>query len=141
MARPTKLDDLRAKRIVDALRDGHSFAAAARAGGITENTLADWRQRGADGDPEFSGFLRRVNEATQEAENRAVQVIKSAMLGDDAKLAHDAAWRWLRTRRPLEWLEPKGATEQETSKTDSDAQDEIATLESILAAAKSRRAG
>lgn len=139
MARPTKLDDLRAKRIIDALRDGHSFAAAARAGGIAENTLAEWRQRGADGDPEFSGFSRRANEASQEAESRAVRVIRSAMESEDLKLAHDAAWRWLRTRRPLEWLEPKGATEQETSRA-ADEQDEIAVLESVLAAAKSRKA-
>ena len=140
MARPTKYDDLRAKRIVDALKDGHSFAGAARAGGITENTLADWRQRGADGEPEFSGFLRRVEEASQEAEARAVKVIKACMLqSDDLKLAHDAAWKWLRTRHPLEWLEPKGAPEQDAKADGEDLS--IDVLESVLAAAKSRKAG
>jgi HPt (histidine-containing phosphotransfer) domain-containing protein len=138
VARPTKLDDLRAKRILDALRDGHSFAGAARSAGIDESTLYDWRRRGADGEPEFSGFSSRVEAACHEAETRCIQVLKSALTGDDAKLAVDTAWKWLRTRRPAEWLEPKVATEQETSRSDGEDLS-IDVLESVLAAALSRK--
>ena len=108
MARETKLDDLRSKRICDALRKGHSYAAAARAGGIDESTLHDWRRRGRDGEPLFSEFSERVDRADQEAEDRCVEVLQSALLGDDAKLATDTAWKWLARRRSLQWAEQKG---------------------------------
>jgi transposase-like protein len=118
MARETKLDDLRSKRICDALRKGHSFAAAARAGGIDESTLHDWRSRGRSGEEPFAEFSKRVDAADQEAEDRAVQVLQNAMTGDDQRLAADTAWKWLARRRPVQWAEQKGEpppTEDEVS--------------------------
>lgn len=108
MARETKLDDLRSKRICDALRKGHSFAAAARAGGIDESTLHDWRKRGRDGEEPYSEFSKRVDAADQEAEDRAVTVLQNAMGGEDMRLAADTAWKWLARRRPAQWQEQKG---------------------------------
>jgi transposase len=113
MARDTKLDDLRSKRICDALRKGHSFAAAARAGGIDESTLHDWRKRGREGEEPYAEFSKRVDAADQEAEDRAVTVLRSAMDGEDLRLATDTAWKWLARRRPREWMEQK-ADEQLT---------------------------
>jgi hypothetical protein len=103
VARDTKLDDLVERRICDALRLGHSYAAAARAGGIDESTLHDWRKRGREGEPRFSEFSKRV-----EAEERCIQVLHDAIAGDDAKLATDTAWKWLARRRPVQWAETKG---------------------------------
>jgi transposase-like protein len=100
MARDTKLDDLRSKRICDALRKGHSFAAAARAGGIDESTLHDWRKRGREGEEPYAEFSKRVDAADQEAEDRAVTVLRSAMDGEDLRLATDTAWKWLARLRP-----------------------------------------
>lgn len=107
MSRPTKLDDLVEKRICDALRAGHSYAAAARAAGITESCLHEWRQRGRAGEPRYSEFVERTDRADQEAEDRCVQVLRSALEGDDMKLATDTAWKWLARRRPNEWQERK----------------------------------
>lgn len=108
MAAPTKLDDLRAKRICDALRAGHSYAAAARAGGIDETTLHDWRRRGRAGEEPYAQFSQRVDAADQEAEERCIQVLRNAMEGDDLRLAADTAWKWLARRRPTTWAEQKG---------------------------------
>lgn len=108
MARETKLDDLVEKRICDALREGHSYAAAARAGGVDEHTVHNWRARGRAGDERFVQFLQRVERADQEAEDRCIQVLKSAITGDDPKLATDTAKWWLGRRRPAQWAELKG---------------------------------
>ncbi len=105
---PTKLDDLRSKRICDALKAGHSFAAAARAGGIDETTLHNWRTRGAAGEEPFFRFFQRIEEAGQIAEDRCVQALRNALEGDDPRLAADTAWKWLARRRPVEWQEQKG---------------------------------
>lgn len=107
MGRTTKLDDLREKRICDALRDGHSYAAAASAGGVDEATLHRWRQLGRDGDEQYREFYERVQRADREAEDRAVQVLKSAMGGEDMRLATDTAWKWLARRRAAQWQESK----------------------------------
>lgn len=114
MARETELDDLIEKRICDALRKGHSYAAAARAGGIGETTLHEWVSRGRGTHPtretneRYAKFAKRVNEADQEAEDRCVQVLQDALLGDDKKLATDTAWKWLARRRSVQWAEQKG---------------------------------
>lgn len=108
MARETKLDDLRSKRICDALRKGHSNAAAAKAGGIDEKTLYNWLARGRSGEEPFLQFLQRFDAAETEAEDRAVQVLRDAMMGEDMRLAADTAWKWLARRRPVQWAEQKG---------------------------------
>lgn len=118
VARETKLDDLRSKRICDALKKGHSFAAAAQAGGIDESTLHDWRKRGRDGEEPYAEFSKRVDAADAEAEDRAVQVLQNALMGDDMKLAADTAWKWLARRRPAQWAEQKG----EPPPTDAEVQ-------------------
>ena len=141
MGRPSKLDDLRAKRIVDALKAGHSFAAAARAGGVDEGTLHDWRKRGAAGEAEYSRFHQRVEEACQEAEDRCVQVLRSALEGEDLKLATDTAWKWLSRRRPVEWAEQKGEPKSELVLAADAGGEDLAVVESVLAALKSRKAG
>lgn len=103
MARETKLDDLRSKRICDALKAGHSYAAAARAGGVDENTIHNWIARGRAGEQPFLGFLGRVEAANQEAEDRAVRVLTSKFDSDDERIALNAAQWWLERRRPADW--------------------------------------
>jgi hypothetical protein len=121
------------------VRDGHSYAAAARAGRIAENTLHNWLARGRDGDPDYMGFLRRVEEADHEAEHRCVTVLKSALEGDDKKLATDTAWKWLARRRPAQWGEKP--TETKGTGADDQALDDLEVTRSVLAALESRKAG
>ena len=124
--------------MLDAVRAGHSYAAAARAGNIAENTLHNWLARGRDDDPDYVGFLRRFEEADQEAENRAVTVLRNAMEGDDAKLAADTAWKWLARRRPAQWSEKPVEAKADV---DDQAGDDIELARSVLAALESRKAG
>ena len=113
MGRGTLLDDLVAKRICDALRDGHSYADAARHAGIGEDTLGEWLRRGRGLHPKrpenelYARFARKVDEAEHEAADRCIQVIKSNLLSDDRKTAQAAAQWWLQRRRPAQWQEQK----------------------------------
>lgn len=83
--------------------------------------------------------MRRFDEADDEAENRAVTVLRTAMEGDDAKLATDTAWRWLARRRPLQWSEKP--IETKAGGSDEQSVDDIAVTRSVLAALESRKAG
>jgi transposase-like protein len=141
MGRETKLDDLREKRICDALKAGHSYASAARAGGVDEATLHRWRQLGRDGDARYREFCERVDRADREAEDRCIQVLRNALEGEDPKLATDTAWKWLERRRPADWAAKRA--EQVIAQTDGEQQaedDEQVTL-SVLAAIRSRKVG
>ncbi len=119
MGRETLLDDLVTKRICDALRDGHSYADAARHGGIGEHTLYEWLARGRGthatrpADERYAKFARQVDAAEHEAADRCIQVIKSNLLSDDRKTAQAAAQWWLQRRRSAQWQESK-ADEQLT---------------------------
>jgi transposase-like protein len=139
--RPTKLDDLRAKRIIDALKAGHSFGAAARAGGIDEGTLHQWRRRGLSGHRDFARFYERVEEACQIAEDRCVQVLRSALEGEDLKLATDTAWKWLARRRAAEWAEQKGEPKADPGTQHEATGEDLAVVESVRAALLSRKTG
>jgi transposase-like protein len=105
MSRPTKLDDLIEKRICDALSRGHSWAAAARAGGIDERTLHRWRAEGRedDAEPRIRQFCQRVEAADYVAESRAIEVLTSKFDSPDERVALTAAQWWLERRRPADW--------------------------------------
>jgi hypothetical protein len=108
MARETKLDDLVEKRICDALSRGHSWAAAARAGGISEACIHEWRQRGRSGEPRFVEFLERVDRAEHVAEARAIEVLTSKFDSPDESVSLRAAQWWLERRRAEDWGAKKG---------------------------------
>ena len=116
MGRDTKLDDLVEKRICDALKAGHSYAAAARAGGIGERTLHEWIQRGsgthptrADSEDErYAQFAQRVERAEYEAEDLVVGILRSKVLCENDRVALDAAKFWLERRRAEDWGPKKG---------------------------------
>ena len=107
MARDTKLDDLRSKRICDALRQGHSYATAARAGGISEASLYAWLERGRQGEQPYLEFLEKFDRADHEAEERAVRVLISKFDSDDDRVAMQAAQWWLTRRRAAQWGDQK----------------------------------
>lgn len=127
MARKTMLDDLRAKRICDAIRMGHAPDDAARAGGIAQNTLHEWLARGRGTDPDrddpegiYAKFAAKYDEAELEASNLCVEVLQSALVGPDRKLAVSTAQWWLERRRPKEWGKPKDEPTEDLTKLPSD---------------------
>lgn len=141
LGRARKLDDLVSKRIVDAVRDGHSYAAAARAGGIDEATLHRWRALGREEDAEtlYRKFCERVDAADQEAEERCVAVLKEALTGADKKLAVETAWKWLARRRPAQWSEKP--VEVGASNDSEQTADDLDVARAVVSALESRKAG
>jgi len=102
--RPTKLDDLTAKRIVDALEAGNSRLCAAQTAGISYSTLKSWLANGRRGDPEYLAFLSRVERAESKIERELVTVVVTAAK-DDPKLALE----WLSRRRRATWARQDNA--------------------------------
>ena len=113
MARPTKLNPETHAKIVQAIRDGNYLADAARAAGISRDTVHAWKRRGKaertrlDADPtatplESEAAYLAFSDAEQAAEAEAtveiVQAWRSAAMTD-----WRAAMEWLARRHPEEW--------------------------------------
>jgi len=95
MARPTKLDDVRAQKILQCIRSGGSRASAAGLAGINPATLTDWMARGKSGEAPFDAFYAGIKAADAHAEQEMVGIVREA-----AKMGtwQAAAW-WLERRR------------------------------------------
>jgi hypothetical protein len=135
--RPTKLDDLVAKRIVDAVRLGAPWYLAAEAGGVGRSTLKQWKARGADGEEPYAAFLARLKSAEAEGAVGALRVIQKA--------AENGVWTasaWLLERRY-----PKSFGRRERSAVPTTppiaphivSDDDVELLEGLAAAARSAR--
>lgn len=135
MGRPTKLDDLRAKRIVDAVAEGASRTVAAAKGGIDRSTLLGWLARGRDGEAPYDDFLLRVKKAEAEAEEAMVVCVRMAAMNPKNWTA--AAW-WLERCRPLDYAKREPTREEESGRAEAEADEDLPMLESLLAAAKSK---
>jgi transposase len=99
MARPTKLSPEVRERVVNAVRAGNYFEAAARAAGISESTLYRWLERGAEEKRGvYRDFREAVRRAEAESEVHAVAVIRRAM-SDDWR----AALALIERRHPERW--------------------------------------
>lgn len=137
MGRPTLLDDLRAKRIVDAIAKGLSRTAAAAKGGVSRSSLMDWLARGRDGEQPYADFLHRVKKAEADAEEAMVECVRTAAL--EPKHWTAAAW-WLERARPAEWAKREPTPEQETQRAEGGGAD-LDVARSVVAALESRKAG
>lgn len=96
--RPTDCTPEVVRRICEALRMGCTRDAAAAAGLISRQTLANWLNRGADGVEPYLGFVEQVQRAEDEAEQILLATIQ-AQAPQDWKAA---AWI-LERRRPQQW--------------------------------------
>lgn len=99
MANTTKLNDITAKRVCDAIGAGCSRPAAAAAARIGTSTLYDWLGRGRRGEPGFAEFLEQVKKAESDVELEAVGIVRNA--------ATKGTWQaaaWLLERKfPKRW--------------------------------------
>jgi transposase len=136
VGRPTLLDDIRAKRIVDAVADGLSRTAAAAKGGVSRATFLDWLARGRDGEAPYADFLDRVKVAEAKAEEVMVSAIRTAGLEPSKWQA--AAW-WLERARPADWAKREPTQEQEQQRAETGAAD-LDVAKSVVAALESRKA-
>lgn len=97
MGRPTKLDDITAERIAEAISAGQTWKLAAQYAGISERTLHDWRERGEEGDEPYASFLQRLKRAEGVAALESIREIRTGALQWQAR-----AW-FLERRFPEEW--------------------------------------
>lgn len=74
MPRPTKLDPVREKAAIDAVRLGATNRLAAARAGVDETTFSRWQGRNA-------GFAAAIAGARADAEMLAVGVVRQAMIG------------------------------------------------------------
>jgi hypothetical protein len=92
MARPTKYEPTRVKRITDALTAGNTRRAASAYGGVSEDTFTRWLTR-------YPAFAEAVQEAEARAEvNHVANIARAAQNGTWTA----SAW-WLERRRPTTW--------------------------------------
>jgi transposase-like protein len=125
--RRTLLDDLVTKRICDALREGHTYKSAARAGGINADTLHEWYERGTredaprgDEDGRYARFAQAVDLAEGEALKRALGAITALFSSENDKVRFEAAKWWLSTRLRDEWGAPKEAVGEPMTPEEAD---------------------
>ena len=98
--RPTLLDDHARTILLEAVRNGHRLANAARLAGVAPETLAEWLRRGRGQDvrpatPVYERLVAEVELAQAEAEQRVLQVVIDAMPRDPRL----AVW-WLENAHP-----------------------------------------
>lgn len=97
----------------------------------------DWIARGKEGEEPFAQFLHRVEEAEAQAElcvsDKAYEL---AVAGDRVMIE-----KWLERRRPLEWAKREVTAADEQIRAEAPGDSDLAVVESLMAALKSRAAG
>lgn len=136
MGRPTKLDDLLAKRIVDAVSCGLPWKLAAQAAGIGWSTLKEWKAKGRAGEAPYAAFLARLEEAEAKHAHAAMAMIMAA--ATDPK--HWTAAAWALERRHPELFALKRVIEPEAEAVKEQAADDLEVARSVVAALESKKA-
>ncbi len=135
MGRPTLLDDLVSKRIVDAAGAGVSRRAACEAANVSQRTLFGWLERGRDGEEPYAQFLQRLEAAESKRERKVVEKLMEHIEAGNVPLL----MFWLKSRRG--WRENDVVTNDAAPAAGAvEGVDQVDLLESLLAAAKSRTA-
>lgn len=106
IGRPTKSTPTAQERVLAAIRMGATYELAARAGGISHDTLTRWRQHAHDDSTDGAApeaceacvFCVAFTRVEAEAAEQALDAINRAMLDD----WRAAAW-FLERRYPQEW--------------------------------------
>lgn len=99
--RPTALDDLKAKKVIDAIASGNSRRCAAGLVGVDVRTLQRWTHKDED-------FRRRVLDADAKAEKLVVDALFTLATGGE-RPHFEALKFWLKTRRARTWREIQSA--------------------------------
>lgn len=135
VGRPTKLDDLVKRRILDALRAGVSRTAAAHGARVGYSTLKGWLADGRDGVEPFSTFLADVHEAEAGAE----RLVGNAMFKSACEGHVGAQSFWLERRRNADWGKRDVVTHEAGDGVEQTDASDLETARSVLAALESRK--
>lgn len=133
--RPTKLDDLVCKRIVDAIAEGCTRAGAAKAAGVSRTSVQEWLARGRDGEPEYADFADKVRAAEGKIENRVVSALLQAVEGGHV----GAMMFWLERRRHEDWGKRDQVTHVGDARGVKQEGDDLEIARSVVAALESKK--
>ncbi len=107
MGRPSKLDDITAQKVIQAVAKGLPRDTAARLARISPSTLYKCLRLGRSGDPDYVEFAQRIKAAEAEAEGELMGIIRTHA----ADTWQAAAWL-LERRMPKKYAlrkpEPEG---------------------------------
>ncbi|BCM88740.1 hypothetical protein IAD21_00582 [Abditibacteriota bacterium] len=100
MARPKKFSQIGMSAIITALKNGTTRKDAAKAAGVSYETLRAWVEQGQrEPEGEFSAFSVAVERSEAECANKMARAICDAAKEGDWR----AAESWLKRRRRDEW--------------------------------------
>ena len=130
--RPTKFDDIKAQRILEAIKRGNSRAYAAGLVGVGVSTLYGWMAA-------YPEFREKVRAADAQAEQQVVSALFS-LATDKTRPHFEAIKFWLKTRRAKTWreLQPLPAKEPDTDLSGKSEQELVAEVEAWLAQRKAK---
>jgi len=94
---PCKLTPAVQQKVCDAIRMGNFLTVAARAAGISMDTLQRWRHLGEEGRQPFASFIVALQEAETDCETRLVQIMYEAA-PTDYRAARDMLQRRFKER-------------------------------------------
>ncbi|MGC2444540.1 hypothetical protein [Candidatus Binatus sp.] len=94
---PCKLTPAVQQKVCDAIRMGNFLTIAAKAAGISMDTLQRWRHLGEEGRQPFASFLVSLQEAETDCETRLVQIMYDAA-PQDYRAARDMLQRRFKER-------------------------------------------
>lgn len=97
---PTVLNDLVIRRLCDALKRGNNRRNACALSGVGLNTFNLWLRRARDGGADYAEFGRRIRAAEADAEDGAVDHIRTGKPGWQG-----VAW-WIQRRTRPRWSDP-----------------------------------
>lgn len=141
MSRPSKLDDLTAKRIIDAVGRGLPRDTSAKLARISPSTLYDWLARGRNGEEPYAEFLERVKAAEAKGEDELVAIVRAAAKDTDERRGQWQAAAWLlERRRPEAYALKREPTKDEPAGGVQNGTD-LDVARSVVAALESRKTG
>ncbi len=133
MGRPSKLDDIVAQRVINAVKSGVPRVQAARLARVVPSTLFLWLAKGKAGDPAYSDFSDKVREAEAYDVEELVGFMRT-----HAKASWQACAWLLEKRAPKQFAAKKGPAAEAVSGTLATSYEEqVSHVESVLAALKS----
>jgi len=94
------------ERICQMVAQGVPLETAARAGGVTYQTLHNWMKRGADGEAPYASFRTEVEQAKALSEANLIALMRQAAVEGSAGEWRAAAWLLAR-RFPERWSEKR----------------------------------
>lgn len=112
-----------------------SRRSACEAARISQATLFDWIARGRDGEAPYAEFLERL----ESSEARAERVVVDKLMEQIENGHVPAIMFWLKCRRG--WRENDAPANEAPAPSAVEGADTVDVLESLLAAAKSRKVG